>query len=70
MDKSIKWLIIIICTVILLLNACAKKCECMQYNQDNEPTGEVLEREMPRSLKFDCSFFETRLDTLWIYHCE
>ena len=55
---------------ILILGGCAKNCECTQYNQDNEPTGVIDERQIPRSLHLDCSYLETRIDSVWIYKCK
>ena len=55
---------------ILLFARCAKNCECTQYDQDNEPTGEVQKRQIPRDLHLDCSYLETRIDTVWGYKCE
>ncbi|MDR1757658.1 MAG: hypothetical protein LBR51_01685 [Bacteroidales bacterium] len=67
--KKINWLSIPFLSTVLLMS-CVKKCECTRLDENGESTEEVMDREMPRNLHLDCSFFDHRLDTTKLYRCE
>ncbi len=56
---------------ICLLLSCAKKCDCYLYDKNNKLENETPEeRTMPRSLKLECTFFDTYVDTVGGYKCK
>jgi hypothetical protein len=56
-------------TAFLICASCSKNCDCTMYDEEGQPTDETVIRQMPRSLKLECSFFETYTDTAGGYIC-
>ncbi|MDL2308358.1 hypothetical protein LJC53_02105 [Bacteroidales bacterium OttesenSCG-928-C03] len=49
--------------VAILFVSCTKNCDCIVYDDEGNATDETVVRQMPRSLKLECSFFDTATDT-------
>lgn len=64
------YMVIITTSIVLCVASCSKTCECQNHTPEGYPTeDEPIEQVMPRTVKLDCSFFDTFNDTIGGYKC-